>query len=150
MFKNIDITACTVTVTSLLSSLPIDGTHECDEFAWDDPVYVSILHLFVVLVLFNVELVKDIPAHLYTEFKAFQAMFNCAFVVALTLAGVSIGTQQAVVRTECLPGLACSLAKDHNHIGSDQECAICKFDVVVGGLSVVVDFYFTLELIFFE
>lgn len=30
-------------------------THEGNELAWDDPVEVTVLHLFVVLVLLHVE-----------------------------------------------------------------------------------------------
>jgi len=150
MLKNVNIAAATVTVRSLLASLLINRTHECDKLARDDPVKVSVLHPLVVFVLFNIKLVIAIPALFYSELKAFQAVLNCAFVVALTFAGISVGTQQAVIGSECLPSLDCRLAEHHNHVGTHKECAVCKFDVVVAGLGVVVNFDLAFELVFFE
>jgi len=146
VLKNVDVAAAAVAIRPLLASLSVNRTHECDELAGDDPVQVPVLHLLVVLILFDVEFVKHIPALLDCELKAFKAVFNCTFVVALALAGVSVGTQEGVVGTERLPGLACGLAEDHNHIGSHQESAVGKFDVVVGGLGVVVNFDEAFEL----
>ena len=40
----------------------IYGAHEGQEFAWDDPVEVTILNLLVVLILSRIEILEVIPS----------------------------------------------------------------------------------------
>jgi len=52
----------------------IQRSHECNEFAWNDPVHVSILYFLIIIVLFRIEVLKLIPSMLNGNLKSFQTM----------------------------------------------------------------------------
>jgi hypothetical protein len=39
----------------------INGTHESDESIWNDPVEITILHFFIVFILFIVKITELVP-----------------------------------------------------------------------------------------
>ena len=67
----------------------INWTHEGHELAWNNPVEVSVLNFLVVLVLLGVESLEVIPAAAYAFLESFKAVKDCAFVEAVSLAGIS-------------------------------------------------------------
>jgi len=60
-----------MSVRLCLASNLVYWAHKCNKFAWDDPVEIAILKLFVVLVLSDTELLKVVPVMVQTEVQAF-------------------------------------------------------------------------------
>lgn len=67
-----------------------DWAHEGDELAGNDPVEVTILNTFVILVLFNVESAEVIPPKTNGAFQALQHMKQRAIIEAVALGGISV------------------------------------------------------------
>lgn len=87
-----------------------DGSHESHELARNYPVDVSILDSLVVLVLFNIEGSEVIPLELDGVLEALEALQQSALVQTVTLAGISVRLEQAVVRSKHVPGFfSCAL-----------------------------------------
>ena len=59
--EDISILAWVMAISLPLVSV-LNWSHECDEFAWDDPVEVSILDSLIVLVLLDIEGPEVIPS----------------------------------------------------------------------------------------
>ena len=54
----------------------VNRTHKCYELPWNNPVQVSILDLFIVLVFPWIKILEAVPTQLIRNFKALQAMIN--------------------------------------------------------------------------
>lgn len=63
----------------------INGPHESQKLARNDPVKISILDLLVMLVLFRVERLEVVPAETNPFLETLKAVQNGAFVIALAL-----------------------------------------------------------------
>lgn len=60
VFENFRILVWMMTISMLVVSL-LNWTHEGAELAWDDPVKISVLNSFIVLVFFDIECAEIIP-----------------------------------------------------------------------------------------
>ena len=76
-------------VASALRSNLIHRAHECDEFARQNPVEVSIFNLLVILVLFVVEVAEVVPAETHREFESLETVKHGAAVGAVAVGGVA-------------------------------------------------------------
>lgn len=61
VFENFRILVWVMTISVLVVPL-LDWTHEGAELAWDDPVKVTVLDSFIVLILFDIKCAEIIPA----------------------------------------------------------------------------------------
>ena len=68
----------------------INWSHKGYKLARDNPVKVSVLNLFVMLVFFDVEGLKVVPIAFDCFLYTLKTVQNCAFVVALTFACISV------------------------------------------------------------
>lgn len=96
----------------------VDRAHECGKLSWDDPVYVSVLYSLVVLILFDIECFEVVPLVADALFQSLKAVKDGAFVVALTLRGISEGNEFIVVRTESVIRFLRGELQNNDH-----ECA---------------------------
>ena len=71
--KDISVFIWMMTVPLPLVSV-LDWAHESDKLVWDDPVKVSVLNSFIVLVLLDIECPEVIPAKSYSVFKSLEAV----------------------------------------------------------------------------
>jgi hypothetical protein len=92
MLKNVNITATRVAI-SALTFLAVNGTHEGNKFVGDDPVEVTVLNFFIMLVLLDTEFFMVVPALLDTKLETLKAMLYRALVVAFTFGGITIGAE---------------------------------------------------------
>ena len=123
----------------------INRAHKGDELAWYDPVEVSVLYLFVVFILLDIEGVEIVPAFLHAELKAFYAVLDCAFVETLTFASISKGLQVFLHGSELLQGPSRVDFQDDDHEGTHQEACVSELVTVVAS-RVVIDPSLALEL----
>lgn len=93
----------------------VNWTHEGHELAWDDPVEVSVLYLLVVLILFGIECLEVVPSEANTLLKTFKAMQDRAFIVTVSLTGVSERFQVWLVDLELSVSLFSVHLEDDNH-----------------------------------
>lgn len=105
----------------------IYGAHKSHEFAWYDPVEVTILYFFVMLVLLDIEGLEVIPAVLKSFLKPLKAMNNFAFIIALTFAGISIVQQLAVIVLKKTERMLSIEFKDDYHKCTHQKASIRHF-----------------------
>ena len=56
------------------------GTHEGNKLPWDDPVQVTILNLFIVLILSWVKILEAVPTQLARYLETFQAVIDLYMV----------------------------------------------------------------------
>jgi len=138
MLENVDVTRRAVAICTF-ALLTVYRPHKSHKFARHNPIEVSILNLLVVFVLPDVEIFVVVPSLLDSKLETLEAVLNGTFVVAFSLAGVSVIPKKAVHGSNFVPGLLCSEAESNNHEGSDQESAVGELHVVVGGLRVVED-----------
>lgn len=120
VLEDVDVAGGGVAVGAL-AFFAVDGAHEGDELAGDDPVEVAILDLLVVLVLLDTELVEDVPALLDAELEALQAVLHRALVVAVAFGSVAVGAEDAVVGGEARVGLLRRHLEGDNHEGAREE-----------------------------
>ena len=78
-------------------------THESDEFAGDDPVHVSVLNHFVVLVLQMVEVREVVPPQRNGDFESLHYLEGLQLEGAGSHGGVSEVRQRIFDRKEFLP-----------------------------------------------
>jgi len=95
-----------------------------DEFTRYYPVQVTILHFLVMLVFFNIKILKAVPAIFYCEFNTLQTMLNSAFVVTISFASISIGAHYTVVWSKFFPGLLSRLVEHNYHKGANKKCTV--------------------------
>ena len=111
-----------------LTLVPIfDWAHECYKLSGDDPVEVAILDSFEVLVFLDIECSEVIPSESYGILQSLQTLQKCAVVETLTLGGISVMFEQAVVRLELFVGSLCGHLEDDDHEGSHKESSIYHF-----------------------
>ena len=127
----------------------INGTHEGEELAWDDPVEVAVFDLLVVLVLTSVERLEVVPSELDALLEALKAVLDGAFVVAVAATGIPKWAQVRRVLFELLEGLLSIHLQNNNHECAHQVGRVGKLDVV-GGLGVVIDACGSLEAVALE
>lgn len=70
---------------SLVLISVINWAHEGSKLSWNDPVDVSILYSFIVLVLFDIEGLNVVPVVFNSKVKSLEAMKNSALIITLTL-----------------------------------------------------------------
>lgn len=68
----------------------INWSHKGYKLARDNPVKVSVLNLFVMLVFFDVEGLKIVPIAFDCFLQPLKTVKHCAFIVTLTLACISV------------------------------------------------------------
>ncbi len=105
-------------------SLGFGRSTESEELAGNNPVEVAMLHLLIVFVLLEVEVLVVVPAQLHAVLKALQAVVNGAFVCANTHCGVSVGFEAVFVWLEEFPGFSGCLSQYDHHKGSHEEGSI--------------------------
>lgn len=58
----------------------VHGSHEGDELAWNNPIEVAVLDLFVVLVLLGVEGLELVPAQLNGDLQTLEAVVDLTII----------------------------------------------------------------------
>ena len=145
VFKYINIAGSGVAV-AVDSVALINGSHEGHELAGDDPVEVTVLDLFVVLVLLHVERLEVVPAVFDGFLQTLQAVQDSALVVTLALASISVRLKKLVVVFELSKCLLSVNFQDNNHECAHQEAGICHLGSV-SAHRVVINASFALELL---
>ena len=123
LFEDIDVLAGVMAVPLLLVSL-LDGSHEGHEFSGDDPVDVSVLNSFVVLVLLDVEQLVVIPIESDRVLEPLEALEQSALVEAIALTGISVRLEEGTVSFEGSVGLLGGDLHEDDHEAGHEECAI--------------------------
>jgi hypothetical protein len=114
MLKDLDVVFGSVAPPLMLVDV-VEGPHEGNKLARDDPIQIAILHLFVVLILLVVKLFELVPPKLDSPLKALQAVLDGARVAAvLRVGGVPERDELVMVRLEELP-CRCGLHLEHNY-----------------------------------
>ena len=54
----------------------IDRPHKSDEFPWDNPIQISILHFLVIFILLRVKIFEAVPAELHCYLQPLEALNN--------------------------------------------------------------------------
>ena len=108
----------------------VEGSRERDEFAWDNPVQVTVFDFLEVLILLDIESAVVVPAERDCEFKTLEAVQVGATVSTVSHSCVTIGDELVVVWPESLPGLVCGLFQHNDHEGTHQESSIALFRIV--------------------
>ena len=103
VLEDVDVAGSCVAVTVHGVSL-INGSHEGQELARDDPVEISVLHLLVVLVLSRIESLEIVPSKSNCVLKALQAVLDGALVLAGAAARVPVVVQVGLILLEELEG----------------------------------------------
>ena len=148
VLEDVDVARCGVAITMHGVAL-VDGTHEGQELAWDDPVQVAILDLLVVLVLASVERLEVVPSKSDSLLEAIQAVRNGAVVVAVATAGVAEGLEVGLVDLELAEGLLGIHLEDNNHESTHEVGRVSDLGEL-SALCIVVDACLTLEAVTLE
>ena len=65
----------------LMVGIPLfNGPHECNEFARNNPVKISIFNSFIMFVFFDIESSEVIPSESNSMFKSLQTMQKCTII----------------------------------------------------------------------
>lgn len=88
-FEDIDVLIGVVAI-SLVSVSLLDGTHECHELAWDNPVKIAIFYSLVELVLLDVECLELVPPELDGILESLEALKECTLIKAVAFRGISV------------------------------------------------------------
>ena len=127
----------------------IYGAHKRHELAGYDPVEVTILYLFVMLVLLDVEGLEVVPAVLKSFLKPLKAVDDLALVIALTLAGIAIVQQFTVVGLKQAKRMLSVEFKDDDHECAHQKARI-RHLCWASTACIVINFSLALKLIAIE
>jgi hypothetical protein len=119
-----------VAVSRGSSVFSVYRSQESNELPGDDPVEVTILNLFVMLVLTGIEVVKIVPFLFDAEFQPLQAVENSALVITVTFAGISKWPQGAVILLETMIGFLSRHFKNDDHESTHEEESICHLSLV--------------------
>jgi len=124
--KNVDVFSRMLPIPML--SIPVfNWTHESHELTRDDPIQVTIFHALVVLVLFDIEGPEVIPSEADCVLEALQAVEEGAVVEALTFGGVSVMSENWVVRLELRVCVLRLHFEYNDHKCSHEEGAVDEF-----------------------
>ena len=104
-----------------ISVSDVKRAREGDEFAWHDPVEITILYFLKVLILLNIEGAVVVPSEGHRELQTLETVMICAAVGAITHSRIAIRDELVVVWAECLPCLVSRLMQDDDHEGAHQE-----------------------------
>ena len=127
----------------------IHGAHEGQEFAWDDPVEVTILNLLVVLILSRIEILEVIPSKSDGMLQTLKTMQDGALILAGAAASVSVGVKVGLILLEVLEGGMGIHFKDHDHEGAHEVCRVCQLGKI-SRAGVVIDSGGALEAVRLE
>ena len=72
------------TVSSFVDFV-VDRSHEGNELSWNCPIQVTILHFFIIFVLFWVEDAEVVPTQSDSNFESLHTMKYSAIVVAVSV-----------------------------------------------------------------
>lgn len=84
VLKDICILIWVVTISLALVSV-LNWSHESYELSWDNPVEVTVLNSFVVLILLDIECPEVVPAESDSILETLEAVQESAVVEAVTL-----------------------------------------------------------------
>lgn len=101
-----------------------DGAGERDEFSGYCPVEISVFNFLVVLVFLHVEVVVVVPAETHADLETFEAMVDCAFVVAWPADGVAERYKLILNGAEHRPGFFRTLFEADNHVTTHEESCV--------------------------
>jgi hypothetical protein len=76
---------------SVLIISHINWSHKGYKLARDNPVKVSVLNFFIMLVFFDVEGLKVVPITFDCFLQTLKTVKDCAFIITLTLACIAVG-----------------------------------------------------------
>ena len=99
-------------------------SHESHHLAGDDPVDVTILDAFKVLIFLHVEGLERVPVELDGVLQPLKALKHRTLVQAVALARITIRLEEAVVWAEHVPSLLCCALQDNNHESTHKERSI--------------------------
>ena len=98
----------------------IDRSHEGQELAGDNPVKITVLHLFVVFVFPRIESLKVVPSEPYRVLQPLQAMQDGALVLARATTRISVRMQVGLVLLEQFEGRVGVHFEDDDHEGAHK------------------------------
>jgi len=73
VLEDVDVAGSSVTI-SVHRVTCVDRAHKSQELAWNDPVKVTVLDFFVMLVLSGVECLEIVPSELNAHLEALKAL----------------------------------------------------------------------------
>ena len=97
-----------------------------------------------MLVFFRIECLEVVPAEANTFLESFKAVKDCAFVEAITFAGISERLEIWLVDSELFVCLFRVHFEDNNHEGAHQEAGVRDLGIVRAA-TVVIDSRLSLE-----
>ena len=148
VLKDVDIAGSCVAITMNGVSL-VYRSHEGQELARDDPVKISVLYLFVVLIFTSVKSLEVVPSMLNSELESLQALEDGAVVVAVAAASVSVVLEVGLVGLELAEGLVGVHLEDDHHERTHQAHCVRHLSHVAA-LRVVVNACLPLEAVTLE
>lgn len=107
-------------------------THECHEFARDNPIYVTIFNSLIVFIFLHVERAEVVPFILDGILQSLEALQESALIKAITLTGISIRFEQRMIWTEHILCFFCRALQNDNHECSHEESSIDHFVWLLG------------------
>lgn len=116
----------------------IQWAWESDKFSRHNPVQITVLNLFIVLVLLDIERFIWIPTEGDGKLKTLEAVVVSTFVGTSTHSSIPVWQELIMVRLKCLPCLLSTLLEHDDHVCSHEEGGIGLFCVVETGI--VIDF----------
>ena len=119
MLEDVNVAGSCVTVAMDGVSL-IDRSHEGQELAGDNPVKITVLHLFVVFVFPRIESLKVVPSEPYRVLQPLQAMQDGALVLARAPTRIPIRVQVGLVLLEQFEGRVGVHFQDDDHEGAHE------------------------------
>ena len=99
-------------------------SHERHEFAWNNPINISIFNSLIELILLHVECTEIVPLELDGVLQPLKALKHRTLVQAVALARITIRLEEAVVWAEHVPSLLCCALQDNNHESTHKERSI--------------------------
>ena len=123
VLENLSILVWVMTIP-MVSISGLDRSHESNKLARNNPIEITVLDTFIILIFFDVECSEIIPSELDGILETLKAVKKCAIVEAVALRGITEMLEQMMIRTELLVSLLCSHFENDNHEGSHKECTI--------------------------
>lgn len=118
-----------------LASRSIDWPHKSDKLFGDDPIEITILYSFVVLILFIIEIIELVPAQVHCNFQTLQAVEYSALIRAhIAVTRISEGPEHRVIRLESFPDYVSRHFEDNDHEGAHEVGRIRLFVFLERGI----------------
>ena len=108
----------------------IKRSRECHELAWKNPVKISVLDLFKMLVLLNIKSCVIIPAQSYSILETLEAVKIDTLIRTRSHGRVSIWQELILVRLESRPSFIGALLEHYDHKCTHKERRVCLFGVI--------------------